>query len=171
VDNDGSYRLQERQDFNAKEREKEEDQMFKEVFDGLSCSHGITEEASETVNTAQKIKREKQWTLHAHWSAAVYQKIQRRIRVELNKQTTFQIESRWRKSFQEYLNAANSKTALFRDVIIEADYDPMKHTRTNIRVRIGDVKDPLKVDVLKPMREAALVRISLMWYGTCRKET
>ena len=50
------------------------------------------------------------------------------------------------------------KSGVFRDVIVEADYNPMRCARENIRVPTHDVNDPVKVDANKIAREASLVR-------------
>ena len=59
---------------------------------------------------------------------------------------------------QEYIEAANKKSGVFREVIIEADYNPMRCARENIRIPTHDISDPLKVTANQVAREASLVR-------------
>lgn len=61
---------------------------------------------------------------------------------------------------QDYITTANKKLAVFRDVIVEAEYNPVQYAAQNIRVSTRDVSDPVKVDSNKAEREAALVRAS-----------
>jgi hypothetical protein len=61
---------------------------------------------------------------------------------------------------QDYITTANKKSGVFRDVIVEADYNPMQYAAQNIRVPTHDVSDPVKVDSNKAQHEAALVRAS-----------
>lgn len=60
---------------------------------------------------------------------------------------------------QAYVDALNTKLAVFRDVIIEGDYDPLKCAQGCIRVATGDLKDPLAVAAQKAAAEAAAVRL------------
>ena len=59
---------------------------------------------------------------------------------------------------QAYVDALNHKLAVFRDVIIEGDYDPLKCAQGTIEVATGDVKDPLDIAAHKAACEAAAVR-------------
>ena len=59
---------------------------------------------------------------------------------------------------QAYIDAVNKKHVVFRDVIIEADYNPMACARGNIRVATGDITDPVKLDAEKAAHEASMVR-------------
>jgi hypothetical protein len=47
------------------------------------------------------------------------------------------------------MHATNTKLGVFRDVIIESDYDPLAPLAYSIRVPTGDILDPLKRDLLK----------------------
>jgi hypothetical protein len=58
---------------------------------------------------------------------------------------------------QEYLNASNHKPGIFRDVINEAEYNPMQCTNKNIKVPVHDLEDPCKFDATKAKAEQTLV--------------
>ena len=56
----------------------------------------------------------------------MFQKIQKRINHGLSKHTAQQLEERLAKQYQEYLHTLNTKAGVFRDTIIEGDYNPLE---------------------------------------------
>jgi hypothetical protein len=56
---------------------------------------------------------------------------------------------------------------VFRDVIIEADYNPLKYASQGIKVRTDDIRDPCMLDEWKAKREASLVRLQI--FTLCRQ--
>ena len=132
--------------------------MFSEVFAGLSYDAGITGEISQTLALSQKIKHQKRRDLHQEWTTDVYDKITSRIQAAVDARDIQDVERRLRHNYQDYITTANTKLAVFRDVIIEADYNPLKYRSQNIRYKEHDVMDPVKRDMLRSKRDAARVR-------------
>ena len=56
----------------------------------------------------------------------VFQKIQGRINKGLSKHTAQELEQRLAKQYQDYLHTLNTKAGVFRDTIIESDYNPLE---------------------------------------------
>lgn len=132
--------------------------MLQDVFAGMTRDKGITKDCCDTIAMQHKVKLKKRTRLYGDWKACVHDKIQKRIRDAMRDTPIEQLEARLRRAFQDYLTTSNAKdAAIFRDVIIEADYNPMKYAGKNIRIKTGDIKDPIKLDILKPAREALLV--------------
>ena len=46
--------------------------------------------------------------------------------------------------FQKFLDTTNSKGAIFRDIIIESEYDPLEPNRHCIKVPTRDLRDPCR---------------------------
>merc|ERR1712025_699106 len=55
--------------------------------------------------------------------------------------------------FMQFLDATNRKEGLFRDIIIESDYDPLQNRDKAIKYHFDDSDDPVKHDLHKMMRE------------------
>lgn len=139
-------------------KDEADDQMLQDVYAGIARTSGITKDCSDIVSTQQKVKLNKRMRLYGEWKSSVHDKIHERIRDAMCQTTIEKLEAKLRRAFQDYLSTSNSKgAAIFRDVIIEADYNPMKYSEKNIRIKTGDIRDPVKLDILKPLREAALV--------------
>ena len=54
------------------------------------------------------------------------------------------LNERKRKDYQAFLNASNGQAALFRDIIIEAQYDPLAVNKRAIKARVGKLQDPTR---------------------------
>jgi hypothetical protein len=139
-------------------KEARESEMLNQVFNGLSSSDGVLNDAHETIAVAEQVQRRRREKLHTEWSDNVHGKILSRIHDVIGKMSINQIERRLRQGLQDYLDTSNSKgAAVFRDVIIEADYNPMKYANQNIKFHDGDIKNPCQLDQWKANLEAALV--------------
>ena len=60
--------------------------------------------------------------------------------------------------FQQYLDAINKKGAIFRDIIIENEYDPLESNRKDIRVRTAKLEDPTSRVLDKAAEERGMVQ-------------
>ena len=85
----------------------------------LSCkSHDFLE--------AQKSRDlRKKELLHQDWNKSVFYPIQDAISEVVDKQSSGAIEERRRRHLDEYLKEANCKVGVFRDIVVESDYDPL----------------------------------------------
>lgn len=75
----------------------------------------------------------------------------------MSRTTVQQLEASLKTASDEYIQATNTKLGVFRDVIIESDYNPLKSLSNSIKVLTGDIVDPLKKDLLKTQAEKALL--------------
>ena len=133
--------------------------MLQDVFAGLLGADGVIKDAQETLTVAEQVLRRRREKVHADWSENVHGKIQRRIHDALANMSIEDIERKLQKALQDYLTTSNAKSAaVFRDVIIEADYNPLKYATQSIKFRTDDIKDPCQLDEWKAKREASLVR-------------
>ena len=86
------------------------------------------------------------------WSSKVYDLIQNQIQSKMSKLTTEEVEKRHNELFGSFLKATNAKDGLFRDIIIESDYDPFKN-KNLITYDVSKIRDPLKKPLIKQMEE------------------
>lgn len=144
----------------SKQKQDElETQMLHNVFAGLVGADGVIKDAEETLAVAEQVLRRRREKLHADWAENVHGKIHQRIHDALAHMSVDDIEKKLRKALQDYLTTSNAKSAaVFRDVIIEADYNPLKYASQSIKFRTDDIKDPCQLDEWKAKREASLVR-------------
>ena len=86
--------MQARRERKRQQREAEEDDLIRCVFDGLAYSDGVTGAARETLSRARKISQERRQRLHAAWDAQVYQKVNDRIQQAVDARSVEDIEAR-----------------------------------------------------------------------------
>ncbi|KAK9829174.1 hypothetical protein WJX72_004311 [[Myrmecia] bisecta] len=141
----------------AKQREAEFQAMFEQLTRGRHAQDGIVGEMTELLASTQTAKDKKRQALYEEWNTKVFEKIQSRIAAELDARSTEDIENRLYEQYAQYLNTVNAKDGVFRDTIIESDYNPLESRRWAIRVPTGDIQDPLKRDLEKTMREKQLI--------------
>ena len=87
-------------------------------------------------NETQKIQK-----MHGEWTTNVFDKIQNGIAETLDCVDRKDLNRMKREGFQDFLEAGNTKGALFLDTILD-DYDPFKTQKQMPKVRIGKIKDP-----------------------------
>lgn len=83
--------------------------------------------------------------------------LQERIKQGMSRTTVQQLEASLKAASDEYIRASNTKLGVFRDVIIESDYNPLKSLNNSLKIPTGDLVDPLKKDLLKTQAEKALL--------------
>jgi len=106
----------------------------------------LTEEADRAIalyDTARRLKTEKQFD---EWNTGVYGHLQEKICEDLDRRDYKELQRQRNQAFQDYLDTSNKKGgAVFRDIIIESEYDPLAPNRGAIRVRGGRaLRDPTR---------------------------
>eukprot|EP00741_Cyanophora_paradoxa_P010603 tig00020537_g10247.t1 len=126
--------------------------------------HTQIHEAEETLmrDVEEKLRRKdiedqmKAEALYDEWSRKVFDPVQTAIQRRIDETDYQELMTRKNGLFQEYLDTVRAKGGrIFRDVIIESDYDPLKVRKQTIKVR-GPKEDPVKKDLEKLMRERTL---------------
>ena len=90
-------------------------------------------------DAAEARKRQNEHTL---WEKNVHGKIQAKIAEEMEKRPYHEMTMRKNHDMQEFLDATNKKGGLFRDIIIESEYDPLGPNRRAIKADTGYLVDP-----------------------------
>ena len=60
--------------------------------------------------------------------------------------------------YDKFLTVTNHKAAIFRDSIIESEYDPLEPNRHAIKAQTQRLDDPVKISELKAERESAMLQ-------------
>jgi len=105
-------------------------------------------------HTSQRKKKER---LYNEWCKKVFKPIQSQVEQSLEERTTSEIEERRRAMFEEFLNVTNKKEGLFRDIIKEETYNPLKGHEHTIKYSTKNIQDPLKSDLTKAEQETKII--------------
>lgn len=125
-----------------KEIESEQSTFVQEVDGFLRIQHG-------------KMFNQKK-ELHNLWTEQVYQKIQKQISDRVGNMDNDELNVRLNSVFQKYIDTVDNKR-VFRDIIIESEYDPMENKKYTVRVdaearsetRWDGIVDPLNEQIEK----------------------
>jgi len=139
----------------AKIKLKEKEEKFVNLYNSIVSENEVfvteIDKLLERENFSEKRKRVE---LYTQWCEQIFDPIQSRIAKQIDGMTTDEIETRKRELFDAFLQESNRKTSgVFRDIIIEADYDPMEAHKYNIKYKVTDLQDPLKKAKQKAMNE------------------
>lgn len=140
-------------------RKEAEEAKFRQMLAKMDAETEFTDQIGEYLDFKDQSNNRNKQSLYKEWCKTVYHPIRRDIQSKLDQIPTSEIEARRRKAFEEYLDTVNRKEGVFRDIIIESDYDPLKHrssTLTYNRTKYDKV-DPLHKDVTQIDKEGKLI--------------
>jgi len=141
-------------------RKQAQERKFQKMLDTLDAGQAITDQTTEYLELRGAAKERTKQSLHREWCKDVYNPLQREIQGKLDARTTSSIEAGRARDFAEYIDCVNHKEGVFRDIIIESDYDPLKNRKKYIKYNRAkyDALDPLHRDLTQNDNEAMLVR-------------
>lgn len=147
-------RVKERLQRKAAQQEAKFVRGFNKLMEGQKMTREIkTMLDLQAATDARKCRQE-----HESWSCNVYGKLSEAITGRVNELDYHNINARKRHEFQQYLDAINKKGAIFRDIIIENEYDPLESNRKDIRVRTAKLEDPTSRVLDKAAEERGMVQ-------------
>ena len=115
-------------------------------------------EIQQSLELQEKTDRNKSRRQFEDWNKNVYGAVQTKINARLDSETAASLNARRRNEFQKFLDTTNTKGAIFRDIIIESEYDPLLAHQKLLKYTMSDQNDPLKLEINnaeigKPKRE------------------
>lgn len=123
-----------------------------DIAEGHKLADEIDQHLSlQAMNRRAKLKRQ-----FEEWNVGVYGAIQSQINAAVARDFD-EAHRRRRKDFQDFLDATNTKGAIFRDIIIESEYDPLEPNRHCIKYASAHLKDPLKRVLDKHHEETSML--------------
>eukprot|EP00241_Pyramimonas_parkeae_P015775 CAMPEP_0114326436 /NCGR_PEP_ID=MMETSP0059-20121206/29724_1 /TAXON_ID=36894 /ORGANISM="Pyramimonas parkeae, Strain CCMP726" /LENGTH=501 /DNA_ID=CAMNT_0001455411 /DNA_START=157 /DNA_END=1663 /DNA_ORIENTATION=- len=132
-------------------REKRFNFLYDTVFQGMMDPSGILTEMDAKLATHERAKEKRK--------EHVYDHMQHNLQSQLSQRSIEDIEARHNRNLEAYLRTQQFKGnqhyrgGVFRDVIIESDYDPLVANQSAIKIDVTGMKDPLKKDLERVRRE------------------
>jgi hypothetical protein len=119
-------------------REEKFQRQYSSIMEGKELAARIKKQQ----DLEDQAELNKKMRMFDEWNLEVYGKIQSRVNEKLDAVSTNEITSRRNEEFQKFLNTTNTKGAIFRDIIIESEYDPLEPNRNCVKVKSDDLVDP-----------------------------
>eukprot|EP00611_Tribonema_gayanum_P022975 TRINITY_DN472_c0_g1_i2.p1 TRINITY_DN472_c0_g1~~TRINITY_DN472_c0_g1_i2.p1 ORF type:complete len:393 (-),score=68.00 TRINITY_DN472_c0_g1_i2:51-1229(-) len=116
--------------------------QYAALYGDVMAGHDLVDEldrAMDIVDSAEYNKRLKQ---HSEWTQNVYGAIQAQIRQQIDAMDPKALSKQKQDDYQLFLDEANRKPAIFRDIVVESEYDPFAVNRRAIKARVPNLVDP-----------------------------
>jgi hypothetical protein len=123
--------------------------LKKDLAEGLVLANTVGEWL-DNHETACKVKSRKQYET---WNENVYNNIAGKITAAVEARPYKAIFNEKLKHYDAFLNVTNAKGSVFRDIIIESEYDPLIPNSNCVKVTTGVLKDPIKRSVQRTLEE------------------
>lgn len=146
------------------------DKEFARLQDDMKDSLDFLDTVDRELNLVNETKRTKTRRQFEDWNQNVHGAIQKKILTKLNSMKGSELHQRKLESYEQFLNITNRKPAIFRDIIIESEYDPLETNRLSIKARTEVLKDPLDIDKQKAQAELGMIGLSLEDDGHMRSD-
>ncbi|CAN0504505.1 unnamed protein product, partial [Ectocarpus sp. 8 AP-2014] len=117
----------------------------------------FVKELDRILGIADEAQQGKTLKQYQEWDANVHGAIQGRIDKVLDKMSSKDINERRRGDLDKFLTTTNTKAAVFRDIIIESEYDPLEPNRRAVKAKVGHLRDPCSRVLDKRAQENGLL--------------
>ena len=142
-------------------KQADKDKKFSQLQGSLKESLDFLDTVDRELSLVNETKRTKTRRQFEEWNKTVHGKIQETVLKSVNAISAKELHNRKLESYDKFLAITNRKPAIFRDIIIESEYDPLEINRTAIHAKTGALKDPLDIDRQKAASELAMVGLTL----------
>lgn len=144
-----------------RKRAQLEEHKFKQQRADLEATRPHADAMARFIAEHDERERRKQQTLFAEWEQHVFKPVQEQIQAKLGEMSSSEIARRRMALFQEFIDQTNQKDGLFRDIIIESEYNPLKAHAHTIHYNAAKLHDPCKQDLMKAREEKSLMNQNL----------
>lgn len=115
---------------------------FKELDDDIERCLDFLDIVDKNISLHEEAELNKVKRQFGEWNVNVHGRIQDDISSKLNSKDYKQLLKEKNDDYQKFLDITNKKSAIFRDIIIESEYDPLEPNRRAIKAKTGKLKDP-----------------------------
>lgn len=130
---------------------------FTNLNDNVDESGIFLDAIDKNLSLHDESERNKTRRQFEDWNTNVHGKIQKLISTQLQERDYKTMNKLRNKDFEKFLDITNRKAAIFRDIIIESEYDPLEPNRRTIKATPSFVKDPCKIVQQKDFMEASML--------------
>lgn len=125
-----------------KKKQLDSEKKFDHLTNDILEAKELLDSIDESISLQQEAARNKTRRQFEDWNMNVHGKIQAEILQKLDAKGYKQLNKERNADYAKFLNITNRKSAIFRDIIIESEYDPLEPNRRAIKAKTGKMKDP-----------------------------
>jgi hypothetical protein len=132
-------------------------QRFYHLSTDISNCQDFLEGIDKSLSLHDEAARNKTRRQFEDWNTTVHGRIQSEITAKVNSLDYKEMNKRRNQDYQNFLDITNKKSAIFRDIIIESEYDPLEPNRHAIQAMPGKINDPTLHILQKAEDELAML--------------
>jgi len=136
---------------------EKEDKHFHTLRDDVDSARHFLRTIDKSMQIHDEANRNKVRRQFDDWNNTVHAKIQGHISSQVNAMDYKDIHSKRNEDFQKYLDITNTKAAIFRDIIIESEYDPLEPNKRAVKAVTGKLKMPTNISMQKRQEEMSML--------------
>lgn len=102
--------------------------------------------------------------MHEEWTTGVFEKLNEPVANRVQAMDSRELSLAKHEAYQRFLDITNKKGALFRDIIIESEYNPLNDVK--FLSHRAKVDDPVK-RVIRRREEEVRARVCVCSLGDC----
>eukprot|EP01036_Dinobryon_divergens_P049821 gene49821-66738_t len=140
-----------RKDIDKKEK------RFNELTQDIESAKSLIKTVDKSLLLQNEANNNKVRRQFDEWNNTVHGQIQGNISSQVNGMDYKEINKKRNEDFQKYLDITNRKAAIFRDIIIESEYDPLEPNRRSVKAVTGKLKKPTNIPLQKREEEMSML--------------
>lgn len=128
---------------------KKQDARYHALLDDMEASKETLNEIDKQLNLFHETNHNKQRHQYEDWNTNVHGKIQQEISKKVDSLNDKELNERKGADYNKFLAITNRKPAIFLDIIIESEYDPLEPNTKAIDIMTNRLKDSTHVSQQK----------------------
>eukprot|EP01031_Cornospumella_fuschlensis_P038851 gene38851-47252_t len=137
-----------------KERKERE---FPELLAKVDRAREFLGTIEKEMELADEAKRNKVRRQFEEWNTNVHGVIQKKIASQIDSMDKKALNRKKNQDYDKFLGITNRKAAIFRDIIIESEYDPLEPNRHCVKAKTSKLNDPPKFGLHKAEKEKGML--------------
>lgn len=133
------------------------DRNFKSMLSEIESAKELLKTVDYSLKLQDEANHNKVRRQFEDWNTTVHGRIQGDITSQVNSIDYKELNRIRNENFQKFLDITNRKPAIFRDIIIESEYDPLEPNRHTVKALTGKLRDPCRMVLQKREEEESML--------------
>lgn len=142
---------------NLREKTAKADRRFNWLLNDLESSKEVLEEVDKSLELFTETQRNKKRHQFEDWNQNVHGPIQQKIAQQVDAMDSKNLNKRKNDDYNKFLDITNRKAAIFLDIIIESEYDPLEPNLHAVKTKTNRLKDATHVSAQKAEEENSML--------------
>lgn len=140
-----------------KRESEKKDINFKSMLSDIESAKELLKTVDYSLKLQDEANHNKVRRQFEDWNTTVHGRIQGDITSQVNSIDYKELNRIKNENFQKFLDITNRKPAIFRDIIIESEYDPLEPNRNTVKAITGKLRDPCRMVLQKREEEESML--------------